>query len=123
MEPPSRAKDPDFSPPFGGRLEFITASVGFDRYHDVGAVETDDRLALLREGIEKVQKGDWDATPFFANARSPLAEQYRQLVWDGDGKMRRDMKEVTIWFALYRDRVSRHYGFSEAQRAQAKRTS
>ena len=72
------------------------------------------------EGIEKVQKGDWDATPFFANARSPLAEQYRQLVWDGDGKMRRDMEEVTIWFALYRDRVSKYYGFSDDQKAKAK---
>lgn len=72
------------------------------------------------EGIEKHQKGNWDATPFFANARGPFAEDFRRLVWDGDGKMRRNMEEVKIWLALYRDRVIQHYGFSEAQQTQAK---
>ncbi len=37
------------------------------------------------EGVDKVQSGTWDASPFFANARGPFAEDYRKLVWDADG--------------------------------------
>ncbi len=67
------------------------------------------------EGLDKYQSGSWDATPFFANARGPFAEDYRKLVWDADGSMRRDLEQTKLWWAQYRDRVGRHHGFDEPQ--------
>ncbi len=73
------------------------------------------------EGVDKYQTGKWDASPFFANARGPFAEEYRKLVWDADGSMRRDLEQTKVWFAKYRDRVGRHYGFNEDQAGAAQR--
>ena len=86
----------------------------------VGAV----MLVLLRltigwhfysEGLDKYQSGSFDAAPFFANARGPFAENYRQLVWDADGHMRRDLEKTKLWWAQFRDRVARHYDFNQDQ--------
>ncbi len=67
------------------------------------------------EGVDKVQSGTWDASPFFANARGPFAEDYRKLVWDADGGLRRNMDDTMLWWAQFRDRVGQHYGFNEQQ--------
>lgn len=70
------------------------------------------------EGVDKYQSGNWDASPFFANARGPFADEYRKLVWDADGHVRRDLEPTKLWWAQYRDRIGRHFGFDEAQAAQ-----
>ena len=72
------------------------------------------------EGVEKYQQGDWDAKPFFANARGPAAEQFRQLVWDWDGKIRLSVDSTKLHFATFRDRIVRHYGYDKNQTAAAK---
>ena len=81
------------------------------------------RLAIgwhfYSEGIAKTQDDSWSSAPFFANARGPYAEYFRAVVWDGDGRMRLDREETMQWFALYRERVSDHYGFDEEQQRQA----
>ncbi len=74
---------------------------------------------FFSEGHEKYRQGDWDAKPFFANARGPVAGQFRQLVWDWDGQLRLDVERTMVHFAVFRDRVSRHFRFNEAQRRQA----
>jgi uncharacterized membrane protein YphA (DoxX/SURF4 family) len=71
------------------------------------------------EGFEKRAAGDWTAAPFFINAKGPLAGEFRQLVWDHDGALRLDREQTMLVFATFRDRVSEHYGFSDAQRAKA----
>ncbi len=73
------------------------------------------------EGLEKYQKGNWDASPFFANARGPFAEHFQRLVWDGDGTIRRDLDQSMLYLAMYRDQVANHYGFDEAQINQAQK--
>jgi uncharacterized membrane protein YphA (DoxX/SURF4 family) len=73
------------------------------------------------EGLEKYQKGNWDASPFFANARGPFAEHFQQLVWDSDGTIRRDLDQSMLYLAIYRDQVANHYGFDEAQVNQAQK--
>ncbi len=73
------------------------------------------------EGMDKHQKGDWSAAPFFANAKGPLAEDFRQMVWDADGTIRRDMDQSKLMMAIYRDEVGRHFGFDETQAAQAQK--
>ncbi len=71
------------------------------------------------EGLDKYRDGKWDASPFFANARGPFAEHYRQLVWDHDGEMRLNKEETQIWWAMYRDEIGEHYGFDNEQKLQA----
>ncbi len=74
---------------------------------------------FFSEGYDKYQQGDWDSRPFFANAKGPFADHFRGIVWDADGILRQDVEKSTLAFARFRDRVGRHYGFSEAQTRQA----
>ncbi|WP_145416949.1 DoxX family protein [Planctomycetes bacterium K23_9] len=73
------------------------------------------------EGLDKYQKGNWDAAPFFANARGPLADHFQKLVWDSDGNIRRDMDQSMLYLAMFRDQVANHYGFDEKQINQAQK--
>lgn len=75
---------------------------------------------FLSEGYDKFVQPSWDAKPFFANARGPVAPQFRQMVWDYDGSLRTNVEKTTVHFAIFRDRASKHYGFDEAQKRQAK---
>lgn len=71
------------------------------------------------EGVDKYSAGDWDAKPFFANARGPVAAQFRELVWDWDGTLRLDQEKTKMHFAIFRDRVAKHYGFDDKQKRSA----
>ncbi|MGI9467467.1 MAG: DoxX family protein [Rubripirellula sp.] len=71
------------------------------------------------EGIDKKAAGDWTAAPFFANAKGPLANNFRELVWDADGKFRLNRAAAMQNWAIFRDGVANHYGFTEAQKGQA----
>ena len=65
------------------------------------------------EGVDKVRQGNWDAAPFFQNAKGPFADQFRALVWDVDGKGRRDLNSTEWWLGLFRDRAAYYYSFSD----------
>lgn len=73
------------------------------------------------EGVDKREAGNWSAAPFFANAKGPLANQYREMVWDFEGKFRLSKKANMRAWAIFRDQAIAHYGFdkSQASRAQA----
>tara|TARA_R110002049_G_scaffold72490_2_gene187050 strand:+ start:33245 stop:34123 length:879 start_codon:yes stop_codon:yes gene_type:complete len=71
------------------------------------------------EGLDKYQAGNWSAAPFFANAKGPFAQQYRNLVWDADGSLRLDKEATMIAWATFRDRIAAHYGFDDQQKRQA----
>ena len=64
------------------------------------------------EGLSK-QGGNWSAAPFFANAKGPLAGEFRKMVWDADGTLRLDRDATMLNFAIYRDQIASHYGFDE----------
>jgi uncharacterized membrane protein YphA (DoxX/SURF4 family) len=75
---------------------------------------------FFSEGYDKFsQNGKWDSRPFFANAKGPFAEHFRQVVWDADGAIRLDVEKTKVHFARYRDAVIRHFGFDAAQKRQA----
>lgn len=74
---------------------------------------------FFSEGHEKWRQGDWDAKPFFQNARGPFAERFKQLVWDHDGSLRLDVEGTKRHFAIFRDRAIKHYGFDAEQQRQA----
>ncbi|MEM6366263.1 MAG: DoxX family protein, partial [Planctomycetota bacterium] len=76
---------------------------------------------FLSEGTEKYESGNWTAKPFFANAKGPLAGQFRQMVWDHDGALRLDRDRTMVVWATYRDRVGKHFGFDAGQAADAQR--
>lgn len=71
------------------------------------------------EGTDKRISGKWSAKPFFANANGPFAEHYRGMVWDWDGSYRLTPQLIMIRFAQFREQAATHYGFSEAQKAEA----
>ncbi len=71
------------------------------------------------EGVDKYRASNWDAGPFFANAKGPFADHYRGLVWDWDGELRLDKEGTMQWWAVYRDRISEYYGFDQRQQQQA----
>lgn len=72
------------------------------------------------EGVDKYRAGNWDAKPFFANAKGPVAEHFRQLVWDWDGAIRLDEKRSLVHLETFRDRVVAYYGFDAKQQKLAK---
>lgn len=67
------------------------------------------------EGSAKIRQGDWDAAPFFANAKGPFAEDFRSLVWDRDGMLRRDPANTDWWLGMYREKAAAYYGFGEKE--------
>ena len=71
------------------------------------------------EGLDKKDAGNWTAVPFFANAKGPFADDFRQLVWDADGEFRLNRAAAMENWARFRNQASDHYGFSEEQRRQA----
>ena len=71
------------------------------------------------EGLDKKEAGDWTAAPFFANAKGPFADDFRQMVWDSDGAFRLNRRAAMESWALFRNQVGNHYGFSEDQKEQA----
>ncbi|WP_235033463.1 TQO small subunit DoxD [Rubripirellula obstinata] len=71
------------------------------------------------EGLTKHNQGNWTAAPFFANARGPLAEQYRQMVWDYDGRYRLNKSATMQVLAVYREQVATHFDFDKDQKRQA----
>lgn len=71
------------------------------------------------EGIAKYRQGNWDATPFFANAKGPLANEFRSLVWDHDGTLRRDVDYTEWWFREFGKKAAEYYGFGDEEKAAA----
>jgi len=74
---------------------------------------------FFTEGYDKFDQGNWDAKPFFSNARGPAAPYFRQVIWDWDGSLRLDVEKTQVHFAVFRDRVARHFGFNDSQKRQA----
>jgi uncharacterized membrane protein YphA (DoxX/SURF4 family) len=68
------------------------------------------------EGSDKYRSGDWDASPFFSNAKGPLADEFRKLVWDYDGAVRRDANYTRWWLGDYRDRAADYYSFGDKEK-------
>ena len=75
---------------------------------------------FFSEGSSKMRSGNWDASPFFANAKGPFAEQFHEMVWDHDGQFRRDVKKTNSWLASFGNKAIKHYGFAKEQKLEVK---
>ncbi|WP_231742216.1 DoxX family protein [Stieleria varia] len=71
------------------------------------------------EGAAKYRQGDWDAAPFFSNAKGPLADHFRSKVWDYQGKFRRDASLTQWWFGQFVDEAAYYYSFTDQQKQAA----
>ena len=71
------------------------------------------------EGVDKYSTNGWSAAPFFANAKGPFAEHYRQIVWDSDGSIRLDRDRMMLEWATLRDQAATHFGFDDEQKRRA----
>lgn len=69
------------------------------------------------EGLDK-SSGDFDAGRFFAAARGPFAESYRQSVWDWGGKIRLDEERTHLVWSHFREDLKKHYEMSAEQAAE-----
>ena len=75
------------------------------------------------EGVDKRAAGDWSAAPFFANAKGPFAEQFRQMVWDADGKLRLDREATMIEWASFATRSPITTDSAKSRNARRRRTT
>ncbi len=76
---------------------------------------------FFQEGAAKLRDPRPYSAAFFGNAKGHLAPLFHSLVWDADGVARLDLAQTRITWDQYRERVARHYGFDDEQRAQAQR--
>ena len=68
------------------------------------------------EGVAKVRGDNFSSTGFLNAARGPLADQFQQLIWDNDGRLRLDREVVTQLFAAAADQSAAHFGLTDDQR-------
>ena len=71
------------------------------------------------EGVDKYQQGNWDATPFFANAKGPFADHFRNLVWDSTGEYRTHPEFMNSHFAKFIDDAAYYYSMDEEKVARS----
>lgn len=74
---------------------------------------------FLSEGTDKYRTGDWTAKPFFSNASGPFAGHFRTMVWDYNGGIRLDKEQTMRTWAVYRNQIGDHFGFSDDQKVRA----
>jgi hypothetical protein len=70
---------------------------------------------FYREGADKLIKGDFQSAAFMRVSTGPLTPLFRSMVWDIDVRARLDRDGTLKVWEEYSQKVSRHYGFDEAQ--------
>lgn len=76
-------------------------------------------LHFYLEGVAKLRDPKPFSAGFLGNAKGPLAPYYKQMVWDADGLYRLNYNFTQPQWDDYRNRITAHYGFDQAQAAQA----
>jgi uncharacterized membrane protein YphA (DoxX/SURF4 family) len=75
------------------------------------------------EGATKVRSNDFSSVGFLNAAKGPLAEKFREMIWDHDGKLRLDEKRVKEFFTAATNGASKHFSFTDGQREELKKIS
>lgn len=73
---------------------------------------------FFREGADKMQS-DWSSAGFFSNAKGPLADTYKSMIWDAEGRYRLHLDTTLEAWDQFRARAAAHYGFDDQQKKQA----
>ena len=76
-------------------------------------------LHFYLEGAAKLQNPKPFSAGFLGSAKGPLADSYKQMVWDADGLYRLNYNYIQPHWDHFRNRITAHYHFDEAQAAKA----
>lgn len=67
------------------------------------------------EGVAKVRGNNFSSQGFLASAEGPLADKFQQMIWDYDGRLRLDEKQVTELFDKAAQEANAHFAMTEEQ--------
>ncbi len=68
------------------------------------------------EGVSKVRGHDFSSVGFLNSAQGPLADQFQQMIWDNDGRLRLNQESVNQLFANAADQSAAHFGLTDDQK-------
>lgn len=68
------------------------------------------------EGVSKVRSNSFSSEGFLVSAKGPLADKFHGMIWDYDGKLRLDKKEVNRLFKEAADRAATHFNLTDDQK-------
>ncbi len=77
-------------------------------------------LHFYLEGAAKLQNPKPFSAGFLGSAKGPLANSYKQMVWDADGLYRLNYNYIQPHWDQFRNRITAHYHFDQDQAAKAK---
>ncbi len=73
------------------------------------------------EGATKVRSNDFSSIGFLTAAKGPLAENFQQMIWDHDGKIRLDEEKVKAYFQSAATKAEKHFSFTDQQKEDVKK--
>ena len=68
------------------------------------------------EGSTKIRGNGFSSAGFLNGAKGPLADQYHNLIWDHDGRLRLNQAKMNGILEEATKKASRHFGFTEEQK-------
>ncbi len=68
------------------------------------------------EGVAKVRGNDFSSVGFLNGAKGPLADNFQQMIWDNDGRLRLNREMVNQFFANAADQSAIHFGLTDDQK-------
>lgn len=68
------------------------------------------------EGASKVRSKQFSSQGFLAGAQGPLADNFRSLIWDQEGRLRLDQPKMNGLLERATEQVADHFDFTEEQR-------
>jgi uncharacterized membrane protein YphA (DoxX/SURF4 family) len=74
---------------------------------------------FLSEGLDKLADAKPFSASFFGVAKGPLADVYKGMVWDADGRFRLSLDIAKAQWDQFRSSIVTHYRFDEAQTKEA----
>ena len=71
---------------------------------------------FFKEGVAKFTGEGFTSVYFLQQAKGPMAEFYKSMIPDREGRLRLDRSETARFWEEYRDEVARYFGFDDDQR-------
>lgn len=68
------------------------------------------------EGVDKVKGNDFSSAGFLTASKGPLADKFQGLIWDYDGRLRLNEKEVESLFKSAAEQTVSHFALTDEQR-------
>ncbi len=73
------------------------------------------------EGVSKVRSRNFSSEGFLVAAQGPLADNYQQMIWDHEGRLRLNQESVNTLFEDATQRAVEHFQFTDEQQKTLRR--